>query len=158
MAKEVHGRVLGSGKRIAIAVARWNSMVTERLLSGALAALRQHGVAEEDVHVAWCPGSFELPLLVQELARSGRYDAVIALGAIVRGETSHYEYIAAQAASGIAQAALQTGVPCIFGVLTAETLAQALERAGGKHGNKGEEAARSALEMADVLAQLRHQP
>jgi len=158
MAKEVHGRVLGSGKRIAIAVARWNSMVTKRLLSGALAALRQHGVAEEDVHVVWCPGSFELPLLVQELARSGRYDAVIALGAIVRGETPHYEYIAAQAASGIAQAALQTGVPCIFGVLTAETLAQALERAGGKHGNKGEEAARSALEMADVLAQLRHQP
>ncbi len=158
MAKEVHGRVLGSGKRIAIAVARWNSMVTERLLSGALVALRQHGVAEEDVSVAWCPGSFELPLLVQELARSGRYDAVIALGAIVRGETPHYEYIAAQAASGIAQVALQTGVPCIFGVLTAEDLTQALERAGGKHGNKGEEAARSALEMADVLAQLRHQP
>jgi 6,7-dimethyl-8-ribityllumazine synthase len=158
MAKEVHGRVLGSGKRIAIAVARWNSMVTERLLSGARVALRQHGVAEVAVHVAGCPGSVELPLLVQELARSGRYDAVIALGAIVRGETPHYEYIAAQAASGIAQAALQTGVPCIFGVLTAETLAQALERAGGKHGNKGEEAARSALEMADVLAQLRHQP
>ncbi len=158
MAKEVHGRVLGSGKRIAIAVARWNSMVTERLLSGALVALRQHGVAEEDVSVAWCPGSFELPLLVQELARSGRYDAVIALGAIVRGETPHYEYIAAQAASGIAQVALQTGVPCIFGVLTAEDLTQALERAGGKHGNKGEEAVRSALEMADVLAQLRHQP
>ncbi len=157
MAKELHGRVLGSGKRIAIAVARWNSMVTERLLSGALTALHQHGVAEEDISVAWCPGSFELPLLVQELARSGRYDAVIALGAIVRGETPHYEYIAAQAASGIAQVALQTGVPCIFGVLTAEDLSQALERAGGKHGNKGEEAARSALEMADVLAQLRHQ-
>jgi len=155
MVEVIEGMLTGVDVRIALAVARWNSLVTERLLAGALELLRRHGVAEGALTVVWCPGSFELPLVVQELAESGRYDAVIALGALIRGETPHFDYIAAEAAAGIARVALRTRVPCIFGVLTTDTLEQALERAGGKQGNKGAEAALAALEMVNLLRRLR---
>lgn len=155
MAHIVEGHFQGINSRIALVVARWNRLVTERLLAGALDTLRRHGVPEEAVTIVWCPGSFELPLIAQELAHSGRYDAIIALGALIRGETPHFDYIAAQVASGLAHVALQTRCPCLLGVLTTDTLEQALERAGGKMGNKGAEAALAALEMVDVLRRLR---
>ncbi|MEN3027270.1 MAG: 6,7-dimethyl-8-ribityllumazine synthase [Chlorobiota bacterium] len=155
MPQIIEGKLYGEGVSIAIVVARWNELVTERLLAGALIALRQHGVADDAITVVHCPGSFEIPLVVQELARSGRYDAVIALGAVIRGGTPHFEYIAAQAAAGIMQSALQARIPCVFGVLTTDTLEQALERAGGKLGNKGAEAALTALEMVNLLQRLR---
>ena len=145
------GELSGRGRRFAVVVARFNDVVTSRLLEGALAALRRHGVPDDDVDVAWTPGAFEIPLVAKRLAESGGFDAVIALGAVVRGETAHFDYVAGEAASGIQRVALETGVPCTFGVLTTETLEQALERAGGKHGNKGWEAATSALEMAGLL-------
>lgn len=141
--------------RLAIAVARWNHVVTERLLSGALDTLRRHGIADEQITVVWCPGSFELPLVVKVLAERQQYDAIIALGCVVRGETAHFDYVAGQAASGILRVMLDSGIPCAFGVLTTETLEQALERAGGKAGNKGTEAALTALEMADLVYHLR---
>ncbi len=155
MVQVVEGQLSGRDVRVALVVARWNRLVTESLLAGALDALRRHGVAEEGITVVWCPGSFELPLVAQKLARSGSYDAIVALGALIRGETPHFEYIAGQVAAGLGQVALQTGLPCIFGVLTTETLEQALERAGGKYGNKGAEAALAALEMVDALRRLR---
>lgn len=144
-----------SHHRIAIAVARWNHAITERLLAGALDTLRRHGIADEHITVVWCPGSFELPLVVQLLAERKQYDAIIALGCVVRGETPHFDYVASQAASGMLRAMLDNGIPCAFGVLTTETLEQARDRAGGKGGNKGTEAALAALEMADVVRQLR---
>jgi len=142
------------GRRFAIAVARFNEVVTRRLEEGALDALRRHGVAEEDIDVARCPGAFELPLVARRLARSGIYEGVVCLGAVVRGETSHFEFVAGQAAAGIQRATLDSGVPCIFGVLTTDTLEQALDRAGGKHGNKGWDAAIAAMEMASLLDTL----
>ncbi|MCS7302821.1 MAG: 6,7-dimethyl-8-ribityllumazine synthase [Bacteroidota bacterium] len=144
-----------SDVQIAIAVARWNQLVTERLLAGALEALRRQGISQEQVTVVWCPGSFELPLVVKTLAESRSYDGIIALGCVIRGETPHFDYVASQAASGIMQAMLETNTPCAFGVLTTDTLDQALERAGGKAGNKGAEAALTVLEMVDVLSHLR---
>ncbi|MCX7936951.1 MAG: 6,7-dimethyl-8-ribityllumazine synthase [Bacteroidota bacterium] len=144
-----------SDVQIAIAVARWNQLVTERLLAGALEALRRQGISQEQVTVVWCPGSFELPLVVKTLAESRSYDGIIALGCVIRGETPHFDYVASQAASGIMQAMLETNTPCAFGVLTTDTLDQALERAGGKAGNKGAEAALTVLEMVDVLSRLR---
>ncbi|RMF33917.1 MAG: 6,7-dimethyl-8-ribityllumazine synthase [Chlorobiota bacterium] len=141
--------------RIAIAVARWNELVTARLLEGALGELRRNGIEQERVTVVSCPGSFELPLVVKTLAEQKRYDAIIALGCVIRGETPHFDYVAAQAASGIMQAMIASGIPCAFGVLTTDTLDQALDRAGGKAGNKGAEAAAVALEMAHLLSSLR---
>ena len=151
----VFGRLSGDGIRIGIAVSRFNELISERLLAGAQDCLRRHGVADDAVDVVWVPGSFELPLAARELARSGRYSAVICLGAVIRGATAHFDLVAGQAASGVARVALDTGVPAIFGVLTTETIEQALERAGSKAGNKGSEAALSALEMADLLRQLK---
>ena len=148
------GRLEGRGRRFAVAASRFNDQVTARLVDGALAALRQHGVDEEDVEVAWTPGAFELPIVADGLARSEQFDAVICLGAVIRGETAHFDLVAEQAARGIQSVALDTGVPCIFGVLATETLEQALDRAGGKHGNKGWEAATAALEMAGLLDDL----
>jgi len=150
----IQGKLLGSGLRFAVVVSRFNEFITGKLLSGALDMLHRHGVAEEAVDVVWVPGSFELPLVTQRLARSGKYHAVIALGALIRGATPHFDYIAAEVTKGIAQVGLQTGVPCTFGVLTTDTLEQAIERAGTKAGNKGAEAALSALEMANLLAEL----
>jgi 6,7-dimethyl-8-ribityllumazine synthase len=150
----LEGTLAGTGLRIGIAVARFNDLVTTRLLEGALGALRRQGVAEGDITVAWTPGAFELPLVASRLAASGRYDAVIALGCVIRGATTHYDYVCAQAAQGAARASQESGLPVIFGVLTTETLEQAQDRAGGKAGNKGADAALAAIEMANLLKQL----
>jgi len=148
------GTLIGGELRIAIVVSRWNDLVTRRLLDGALDALRRHGVATEAIDVAWVPGSFELPLVCQRMANTRRYDAVIALGAVIRGATSHYDHVAGAATSGVAQVSLATGVPCIFGVVTTENIEQALERAGTKAGNKGFDAAVAAIEMANLLRSI----
>jgi len=153
--REWTGDLQGKGLRIALAVSRFNEAITRRLLEGALSALRACGVAEEDIAVAWVPGSFELPVAVLHLARSGRYDAVVALGVVIRGETLHHQLVAGESARGIAQVARETGVPCIFGVVTAEDTVQALERAGGKHGNRGYDAGLSAVQMANLVRALR---
>jgi len=140
---------------IAIVVSRFNELVTRALLSGAQDGLASHGVEPEDVDVAWVPGSFEIPLTARKLAESGRYQAVVCVGAVIRGETPHFDQVANQASSGIARVALDTGVPVIFGIITADTLEQALERAGGKMGNKGYDAAVAAIEMANLMRGLR---
>ncbi len=140
--------------RFALVAARFNRFIVERLVEGAVDALRRHGVADEAIDQAWVPGSLEIPLVAQRLARSGQYAAVICLGAVIKGDTDHYDYVAAGAANGVAQAALSTGVPVIFGVLTCDTVEQAVNRAGAKSGNKGFEAALTAIEMVNLLAQL----
>jgi 6,7-dimethyl-8-ribityllumazine synthase len=147
------GRLLGAGLRIAVVVSRFNNFITERLLEGALDGLRRHGV-ERDVDVAWVPGTFEMPLVARRLAASGNYDAVCCLGAVIRGGTPHFEYVATQVSRGVAQAAWDTDVPVIFGVLTTDTIEQAIERAGTKAGNKGFEAATAAIEMAQLTKSL----
>lgn len=152
---EIEGALQGEGLRVAIAVARFNSFITDRLLGGALDGLRRHGVAEGDITVARVPGSWELPVVVKALADSAKYDAVICLGAVIRGETPHFDYVAGEAAKGIGQAMMQTGVPVAFGVLTTNTLEQAIDRAGAKSGNKGFDAAATVIEMASVLRQIR---
>jgi len=148
------GKLRGDGLRIAIACARFNDFITERLLTGCRDGLLRHGVDDASVTVAWAPGAFELPLVAQRLASSGDFDAVVCLGAVIRGATGHYEHVAGQCASGIQRAQLDTGVPIVFGVLTTDTIEQAIERAGTKSGNKGFEAAMTAIEMADLLRQL----
>ncbi|NNF57553.1 MAG: 6,7-dimethyl-8-ribityllumazine synthase [Rhodothermaceae bacterium] len=147
--------VVPDDARFALVCGRFNEMITHRLLEGALDALTRHGAETEAVDVAWCPGAFEIPLVAQTMAESGRYDAVICLGAVIRGATSHYDFVAGGVANGIARAAQETGVPVLFGVLTVETIEQALERAGTKAGNKGAEAAVGAVEMVNLLRQLR---
>jgi 6,7-dimethyl-8-ribityllumazine synthase len=149
------GRLWGQGLAIAIVVSRFNELVTRALLAGAQDGLARHGVEPEGVDVAWVPGSFEIPLAARKLAESGRYQAVICLGAVIRGETPHFDQVANQASNGIARVALDTGVPVIFGVLTTDALEQALERAGGKMGNKGYDAAVAAIEMANFMRGLR---
>lgn len=141
--------------RFAVVCSRFNDAITRRLLDGALDALARHGADAERVDVTWCPGALEIPLVARTLAASGRYDAVIALGAVIRGATGHYEHVAGGVASGIQQAALETGVPVLFGVLTVDTIEQAVERAGTKAGNKGAEAAAGAVEMVNLLRRLR---
>ncbi len=148
------GNLRGEGVRVAIACGRFNDLITERLLAGARDGLLRHGVDQASITEAWVPGAFELPLAASRLAESGEYDAVICLGAVIRGATGHYEHVAGQCAAGIARVALDTGVPVVFGVLTTETIEQALERAGTKAGNKGYESAETALEMVDLLRQL----
>lgn len=144
-----------SSFRIAVTVARFNDFFTRQLLQGALDTLTRHGVKEENLHVAWVPGAFELPLAARTLAESGRYDAVVALGCVIRGATPHFDYVCSQAAAGLNRAALDTGVPVAFGVITVENLEQAMERAGTKLGNKGSEAALAALEMAGLIQAIR---
>jgi len=148
------GKLKAEGMTFGIVTSRYNEFITGKLLSGALDAIARHGGSVEQVDVAWVPGSFELPLVVRKLAASGKYHAVIALGAVIRGATTHHEYVAGESAKGIAQAQLETGVPCIYGVVTADTLEQAIERAGTKMPNRGFEAAVSAIEMADLMRQL----
>ena len=148
------GQLRGDGLRVAIAASRFNDFITERLLAGARDGLLRHGVDEDSITVAWAPGAFELPLVAQRLAASGEYDAVICVGAVIRGATGHYEHVAGQCAAGIERVQLDTGVPVIFGVLTTETVEQAVERAGTKAGNKGFESAITAIEMADLVRQL----
>jgi 6,7-dimethyl-8-ribityllumazine synthase len=148
------GRLRGDGLRIALACSRFNDLITERLRAGARDSLVRHGVDESSITEAWVPGAFELPMVCLRLAQSGEFDAVIALGAVIRGATGHYEHVAGQCAAGLQRAQLDTGVPVVFGVLTTDTLEQALERAGVKAGNKGYEAAMTAIEMVDLLRQL----
>jgi 6,7-dimethyl-8-ribityllumazine synthase len=151
---EISGDLNGQGLRIAIVVARFNEFITSKLEEGAKAALQSHGVRDGDVTVVSVPGSFELPLIARKLAGSSRYDAVICLGAVIRGETDHYNLVAGEAARGIAAASADTGVPVIFGVLTTDTLEQAINRAGGKQGNNGYGAGVSAIQMANLLKAL----
>jgi 6,7-dimethyl-8-ribityllumazine synthase len=148
------GDLLGQGLRVALVCSRFNGFVTESLLAGARDGLRRHGMDDEDVDVVWVPGAFELPLVAHRLASSGSYDAVVLLGAVIRGATSHYDLVAGQCAAGATRAQLDTGIPVIFGVLTTETVDQAIERAGTKAGNKGYEAAEAAIEMARLLRHL----
>ena len=154
MSVEMQGGTSGEGLRIAIVVATFNEFITSRLLDGARAALARNGVRDDDVTVVSVPGSFELPLVAKKLAESKRHDAVIGLGAVIRGETDHYEHVAGEAAKGIANAGLASGVPVIFGVLTTDTLEQAINRAGGKQGNNGYGAGLAAIEMANLMRVL----
>ena len=147
---ELTGSLDGQGLRVCVVVARWNSFITDKLLSGAVSALREHGLGEDSITVARVPGAFEVPSAARWAADSGRFDAVVGLGAVIRGETAHFEYVAGGAAEGISRVTLGTGVPVIFGVLTVDTVEQALSRVGGKDGHKGEEAALAAIEMANL--------
>ncbi|HET7488045.1 MAG TPA: 6,7-dimethyl-8-ribityllumazine synthase [Acidimicrobiales bacterium] len=148
------GSLRGDGLRVAVVCSRFNELVSSKLLEGALDGLRRHGVDEASVTVAHVPGAFELPLAALRLASSGEFDAVVCVGAVIRGATAHFEHVAGQCAAGIQRAQLDSGVPVVFGVLTTDTMEQALDRAGGKAGNKGFEAAAAAIEMADLLRQL----
>ncbi|MBC8504184.1 MAG: 6,7-dimethyl-8-ribityllumazine synthase [Chloroflexi bacterium] len=154
MSQLFSGNLVGSGLKIGLVSSRWNDFMGSKLLEGAQDALTRHGVNEEDIDVAMVPGSFELPLAAQKMASSGRYNAVVCLGVVIRGATPHFEYVAGETAKGIAQAGLQSGIPVTFGVITSDTLEQAIERAGSKAGNKGMEAALAAIEMANLLRQL----
>ncbi len=154
MVQSIEGQLSGEGYSFGIVVSRFNSLVTNQLLAGALDCLRRHGAAESNITVVHCPGAFEIPQIAHQLANAGKVDAVICLGCIIRGETPHFEYIATAVANGVSRIALDTGVPVAFGVLTTETLEQALERAGAKAGNKGWDAAMSALELVHVRKQL----
>ncbi len=154
MGKVFEGRFDAGGKRLALVVSRFNDFFTKELLGGARDCLTRHGVSDDQVDVAWVPGSFELPMVARQLARTGRYGAVVCLGCLIQGDTPHFHLIASEVTKGIAQVALETGVPVTFGVITAETLEQAIERAGTKAGNKGFDAALSALEMIDLAARI----
>jgi len=154
LAKKYIGTLLGEGLKVGIVVSRFNEFITSKLLDGAQDTLSRHGVSKDDIDVAWTPGSFEIPLIAKRMAESKRYDAVICLGAVIRGGTPHYEYIAAEVSKGIASINLDTGLPVIFGVVTAENLEQAIERAGTKAGNMGSQAAASAIEMANLNKSL----
>jgi len=158
MAKVWEGQLSAAGLRFVIIVSRFNSFITDRLLAGAIDALARTGAAADLIEIIKVPGSWEIPLAAAEVARAHRYDAVICLSALIRGETPHFDYIAAEAAKGIAQASIETGVPVAFGVLTTNTLEQAIDRAGAKGGNKGFDAAMSAIEMANLLRALRQAP
>ena len=154
MVQVKEGKLIGSGIKVGIVVARFNEFICSRLLGGAYDALKRHGVADDDITTAWVPGSFEIPLIAQKMEESGKYDAVICLGAVIRGATSHYDLVCNEAAKGIAQASLKTGVPVLFGVITTENIEQAIERAGTKAGNKGFDVATSAIEMVNLIKEL----
>ena len=148
------GKLGGKGLRFALVVGRFNELISTRLYEGALDCLRRHDVADGDVDTAWVPGAFEMPLVAKRLATSGKYDAVVCLGAVIRGGTPHFDYVAGEAAKGIAKVSLDSGVPVVFGVLTTDTIEQAIERAGTKAGNKGFDAAVAAIEMVNLLEQI----
>jgi len=154
MKKHYEGALLGEGLRFMLVVSRFNDFISTRLLEGAQDALLRHGVKEEDIEIAWTPGAFEIPLVAKKIAQSGKYDAIICLGAVLRGGTPHFEYIAAEVSKGIAKVGLETGIPVIFGVITADTLEQAIERAGTKEGNMGFRAAMHGIEMANLVKAL----
>ncbi len=154
MSQLFEGVLLGKGLKFGVVVSRFNEFITQKLLDGAQDALLRHGVIEEDIDIAWVPGSFEIPLVAQKLAQTKKYDAVICLGTVVRGATPHFEYIAAEVTKGIAKIGLETGLPVSYGVITADTLEQAIERAGTKAGNKGFDAAVNAIEMANLLRNI----
>jgi 6,7-dimethyl-8-ribityllumazine synthase len=154
MAKNYEGMLLGKGLKFGVVVSRFNEVITARLLDGAKDAFLRHGVGEQDIDVAWTPGSLEIPLVAKRLAESGRYNAVVCLGAVIRGGTSHFEYVASEVNRGISRVSMDTGVPVIQGIITADTLEQAIERAGAKVGNRGFTAASSAIEMANLLKSI----
>ena len=151
MPKELKGYLNGQGLRVAVVVARFNEVVTRQLLTGAVEALSRHGVSDDDISVAWVPGAFELPVVAKCMAKTGRYDSIICLGAVIRGETGHYDMVAGQASGGIGSIGTDTGVPVIFGVLTTENMEQAINRSGGKSGNLGSNAAVAAIETARLI-------
>lgn len=155
MANIFEGHLVSQGLKYGIVVGRFNEFITSRLLSGALDALKRHGAEDNEVDVAWTPGAFELPLIAQKMAESGKYDAVITLGTVIRGSTPHFDYVCSEVAKGVAAINLKTGVPTIFGVLTTDSIEQAVERAGTKAGNKGWEAAVTAIEMANLTKQFK---
>jgi 6,7-dimethyl-8-ribityllumazine synthase len=150
MGKVFEGHLVGTGLRIGIVVGRFNEFITSKLLSGAEDALKRHGVSEENVDIAWVPGAFEIPLIAQKMAKSNNYDAVITLGTVIRGSTPHFDFVCNETAKGVAATGMNTGIPVIFGVLTTDSIEQAIERAGTKAGNKGWEAAVNAIEMANL--------
>ena len=154
MANVYEGFVSGKGLKFGIVVARFNEFITSKLLGGALDTLHRHETNDDDIDVAWVPGAFELPIVAKKMAESGKYDAVICLGAVIRGSTTHYDYVCNEASKGITQVGMQTGVPTIFSVVTTENIEQAIERAGTKAGNKGADGAMSAMEMANLLKKL----
>ena len=152
--KIFEGKLVAEGIRIGIAAARFNEFIVSRLLSGCEDTLLRHGVCADDIHVAWVPGAFEIPLIASKMAKCGRYDAVIALGAVIRGSTSHYDYVCSEVSKGIANVALASDIPVLFGVLTTDTIEQAIERAGTKAGNKGSEAAEAMIEMVNLFKEI----
>ena len=152
--KTLEGKLVASGIRVGVVAARFNEFITSKLLSGAMDGLVRHDVREEDVHVAWVPGAFEIPLIASKMAKSGKYDAIICLGAVIRGSTSHYDYVCSEVSKGIAAVGLDSGIPVLFGVLTTENIEQAIERAGTKVGNKGYDCALSAIEMVNLIRQI----
>lgn len=154
MANVLEGFITGKDLKFAIVVSRFNEFITNKLLGGALDTLHRHEARDEDIDVAWVPGAFEIPVVAKKLAESGRYDAVICLGAVIRGSTSHYDYVCNEVSKGVAQVNMSTGVPTIFGVVTTENIEQAIERAGTKIGNKGSDAAMAAMEMANLLKKI----
>ena len=149
--RTLEGKVVAEGIRIGIVVARFNEFITSKLLGGAIDGLVRHGMNEDDVDVAWVPGAFEIPLIAKKMAKSGKYDAVIALGAVIRGSTSHYDYVCNEVSKGVAAASMESGVPVMFGVVTTENIEQAIERAGTKAGNKGYDCALGAIEMVNLI-------
>lgn len=154
MVQVLEGKLIAEGLRFGIVAARFNEFITSKLLSGALDALVRHGALEDDIQVAWVPGAYEIPFAAQKMAQSGKYDAVICLGAVIRGSTSHYDYVCNEVSKGVAQVGLKSGVPTIFSVVTTENIEQAIERAGTKAGNKGYDGAMAAIEMANLCKQL----
>ena len=152
--KTFEGSLVASNIKVAIVAARFNEFITSKLIGGAMDGLSRHGVQEADIHLAWVPGAFEIPLVAAKLANSGKYDAVICLGAVIRGSTSHYDYVCAEVSKGIATVSLQAQIPVLFGVLTTDTIEQAIERAGTKAGNKGYDCALSAIEMCNLMHQI----
>jgi len=154
MVKVIEGQLIAKGKKFAIVISRFNDFISKRLLEGAIDTLMRHGAKDSEIESIWVPGSFEIPVVANKLAKSKKFDAVICLGTVIRGSTPHFEYVAGEAAKGVAKVSLDTGIPVIFGVITAENLEQAIERAGTKDGNKGRDAALSAIEMANLLENI----
>lgn len=154
--KTYEGKLVSEGVKVGIVVARFNEFITSKLLGGAIDGLKRENVKEDDIEVAWVPGAFEIPLIARKMAESGKYDAVIALGAVIRGATSHYDYVCSEVSKGIAQVSMNAGVPVMFGVLTTDTIEQAVERAGTKAGNKGFECAQGAIEMVNLIREMNH--
>lgn len=154
MSRVYEGHITGEGRRIGIVVSRFNEFISGRLLEGAMDCLRRHGVDDEKISIAWVPGAFDIPAVAKRMGDSGAYDAVVCLGAVIRGATPHFDYVASEVAKGVAQAGMQSGVPIVFGVITADSLEQAIERAGSKAGNRGYDAAHGALELADLYVRM----
>jgi len=154
MYKVIQGELIAKGKKFGIIASRFNDFITNRLLEGCVDELTRHGAKDGDIEVVWAPGAFEIPVLANHMAKSKKYDSIICLGAIIKGATPHFDYIASEASKGIANVSLNTGVPLIFGIITADSIEQAIERAGTKQGNKGRDAARSAIEMANLVAEF----